>query len=153
MTLSRLPSAGREAAWVAERLGGDLLSDKSATETRIRSQIGQADIVHFATHGLAIGYWNKARNSFLAFAPDSTNDGILTVGELMNDPKLSLSARLVVLSACQTAMGAVFSAEGTLGLQRAFLARGATSLLVSLWSVDDEGFATRSDHAPLVHRQ
>src|SRR5262249_52769884 len=83
----------------------------------------------------------QARNSFVALAPDSANDGLLTVGEVLSDPGLKLSAELVVLSACQTGLGNLKQAEGTVGLQRAFMARGARSLLVSLWSVSDE--ATR----------
>jgi CHAT domain-containing protein len=97
-----------------------------------------ADIIHFATHALAYAYYSKARASFLALAPDSTHDGLLTVGKLMDDSTLSVPATLIVLSGCQTALGSVMQAEGTVGLQRAFLAKGARALLVSLWSVDDE---------------
>ena len=49
----------------------------------------------------------------------------------------TLRAELVVLSACQTGLGDLKQAEGTVGLQRAFLGRGARSVLVSLWSVGD----------------
>jgi CHAT domain-containing protein len=59
----------------------------------------------------------------------------------VDDPALALRADLVVLSACQRSLGNLTQAEGTVGLQRAFLAKGARSVLVSLWSVDDE--ATR----------
>jgi CHAT domain-containing protein len=65
-------------------------------------------------------------------------DGLLTVGEVLDDPDLALDADLVVLSACQTGLGDLTQAEGTVGLARAFLARGARSVLVTLWSVTDE---------------
>jgi CHAT domain-containing protein len=100
-----------------------------------------APLIHFATHGLAYGTSSAARRSFVAFAPDSTNDGLLTLGELMDDKQLTLTAELVVLSACQTGLGDMKKAEGSIGLQRAFLAKGARSVLVSLWNVDDK--ATR----------
>lgn len=48
-----------------------------------------------------------------------------------------LSAELVVLSACQPALGKLSKTEGTFGFPRAFLARGARRVLVPLWNVDD----------------
>src|SRR5207237_3465907 len=74
---------------------------------------------------------------FLALTPDQSRDGLLTVGELLDDAS-PLSAELVVLSACQTGLGNLRQAEGTVGLQRALLAKGARSVLVSLWSVSDD---------------
>ena len=41
-----------------------------------------------ATRALAVGCLLRSRNSFLAFAADSANDGILTVGELMDDASI-----------------------------------------------------------------
>ncbi len=136
--LAQLPAADSEGAWVAARLRARWLTGSKATETAVLREMSHADIIHFATHALAYAYYSKARLSFLALAPDSTHDGLLTVGKLMDDTTLSLRARLIVLSGCQTALGSVMQAEGTVGLQRAFLAKGAHSLLVSLWSVDDD---------------
>jgi tetratricopeptide (TPR) repeat protein len=138
MRLSQLAAADSEGSWVASRLGARWLSGAQATESSVRREMARFDIIHFATHALAYAYYNKVRSSFLALTPDSTDDGLLTVGEIMDDSTLSLHAKLIVLSACQTALGSVTQAEGTIGLQRAFLAKGAQSLLVSLWSVDDE---------------
>jgi len=136
--LSQLPAGNTEGAWIAARLGARWLSGNEATETVVLHEMTRADIIHFATHAFAYAYYSKVRDSFLALAPDSTHDGLLTVGKLMDDSTLLVPARLVVLSGCQTALGSVMQAEGTVGLQRAFLARGTRALLVSLWSVDDE---------------
>ncbi len=54
---------------------------------------------------------------------------------------LKLAANLVVLSACQTAMGQNIQGEGMVGLTRGFMYAGAQRVAVSLWSVDDEGTA------------
>ena len=135
--LRSLPGAAAEGRWVAGALGAPVLTDTDATETAVVARLADAPVIHFATHGLAYSGEEKARASFVAFAPDARNDGMLTVGEILDDPALDLSAELVVLSACQTGLGNLKQAEGTVGLQRAFLARGARSVLVSLWSVDD----------------
>jgi CHAT domain-containing protein len=139
--LRALPGAKREAQWVAAQLGSELLTGAAASEGAVRQRMGSASVVHLATHGLAFGNEARVRDSYVALAPDSSHDGLLTLGELIDDESLKLSADLVVLSACQTGLGDLKNAEGTVGLQRAFLAKGAHSVLVSLWSVDDD--ATR----------
>lgn len=101
-------------------------------------QLPQAQLVHLATHGYAYATEAWARKSFVALAPDSVHDGLLTVGEILEDPTLQLQAELVVLSACQTGLGDLKEAEDTIRFQRAFLAKGARSVLVSSWSVSDD---------------
>ena len=140
--LAALPGAGTEARWVAATLGATSLGGAAATETMVRRQLPAAPLVHFATHGYAFAGEARARESFVAFAPGAGGDGLLTVGELLDDPSLTLAAELVVLSACQTGLGDLKHAEGTVGLQRAFLGRGARSVLVSLWSVGDAATET-----------
>ncbi len=139
-----LAGARAEASWVAGRLTGKpaaALLGPQATEGAVRARLPKASIVHLATHGVAFADTALARASFLVLGKDGANDGELRVADLMDDPALGLKAELVVLSACQTGIGAIREGEGTVGLQRAFLARGARSLLVSLWNVDDAATA------------
>jgi CHAT domain-containing protein/tetratricopeptide (TPR) repeat protein len=135
--LAPLPRAAQEAGWLAERLGVAPLTGAEATEGVVRRALAGSRLVHLATHGYAYSTEARARQSFVALAPDEQHDGLLTVGEILDDPALDLQAELVVLSACQTGLGDLKEAEGTVGLQRAFLAKGARSVLVSLWSVSD----------------
>jgi CHAT domain-containing protein len=135
--LAPLPAAGAEAAWVATTLGSNPLRGSAASETAVRQRLPNASLVHLATHGYAYASAERARQSFVALAPGGDADGLLTVGEMLDSGGPSLRAELVVLSACQTGLGDLKQAEGTVGLQRAFLGKGARSVLVSLWSVGD----------------
>jgi tetratricopeptide (TPR) repeat protein len=137
-----LPGADSSTRWLASRLGGEALTADRATERAVRSGAKKARLIHLETHGFAYENEAQARESFVALAADTgaapgpDGDGRLTVGEIL-DQLPRLQAELVVLGACQTGLGNLRDAEGTIGLQRAFLARGARSTLVSLWDIDD----------------
>ena len=135
--LASLPGAEREARWLAEELHVERpIFGTGATEKEVKLRAPDAPLLHFATHGYAYSSDARARDTFIALAPGEDDDGLLTVGEILDDfPEIS--AELVVLSACQTGLGNMKQAEGTVGLQRAFLAKGARSALVSLWSISD----------------
>ncbi|MBI2615857.1 MAG: CHAT domain-containing protein [Gemmatimonadetes bacterium] len=136
IVLKRLPGAERTATWLGELLHSPPLVAAAATESAVRSRIGTADLVHFGTHGYSYATAELARESFLALAPDSVNEGVLTAAEIL-DSLPPLRAELVVMSGCVTALGDVREAEGVVGLARAFLAKGARAVLVSLWDVND----------------
>lgn len=136
LTLDNLPHAATEARDVARELHTTALIGPAATEAEVWRRFPTARVVHLATHGVAFSSESQARKSFIALASGSGKNGVLTVGEIL-DSLPTLHAELVVLSACQTGLGDVTHAEGTVGFQRAFLAKGARSVLVSLWSVSD----------------
>ena len=139
--------------------------DTSATEGNFKNLSGSGiNILHIATHGFyrsnrffgdsGFGFNNQnsedisLNRSGLLLAgansalnpnrrddiPDGSNDGILTAKEIS---RLDFSGLdLVILSACETALGDVTD-EGVFGLQRGFKKAGAQAIIMSLWEVDD----------------
>jgi CHAT domain-containing protein/tetratricopeptide (TPR) repeat protein len=84
--------------------------------------------------GLILAYANTAWTG--SAVPPDVDDGILTAMELA---QLQLNGtELVVLSACETALGDIRIGEGVFGLQRAVFSAGATALIMSLWVVPDD---------------
>jgi len=128
-----LPFAEKEAAAVGfEQPGGEVALRDQATEAAFRDKAGLSEYLHLACHG----EFNSKSPLFssLKLASGGDQDGDLTALEVFS---LSLSARLVTLSACQTGLGQLKSGDEIIGFNRAFLAAGAGSIISSLWRVSD----------------
>lgn len=93
-------------------------------------------MVHFATHGLIDSRQPELSSLVLSLVDErgEPQNGFLRLHDVYN---LELNADLVVLSACQTALGQEIRGEGLIGLTRGFMYAGAARVLASLWSVDD----------------
>jgi len=125
--------AEREARVVAQaRPPSTVLVRDEATESRAKALLPTAGTIHFATH--AELKEDEPLTSALLLVPGGGEDGRLEVRELFG---LELNARLVVLSACETALGELSRGDELVGLQRAFLYAGARSIIATLWKVDD----------------
>ncbi|NNE71530.1 MAG: CHAT domain-containing protein [Rhodothermales bacterium] len=140
--LARLPYSGQEVDAIAGMFGSapvQLFTGDSASEQGLKSALTNRSYkyLHLATHGLV----NEDRPDFsgIALAPGSSDqDGFLQAAEIFN---LRIDADMVVLSACETGLGRMVRGEGLVGLTRAFMYAGASSVVVSLWSVADESTA------------
>ena len=93
-------------------------------------------VLHFATHGLLNNVHPELSGIVLSLVDQNgqPRPGFLQVHEIYN---LKLNADLVVLSACQTALGKEVRGEGLMGLSRAFMYAGAARVLATLWQVPD----------------
>ncbi len=131
-----LPETRRELESIARTLGGQrqLLFGADARESTLKAAaLSEYSIVHFATHGILGRDVPGIDEPALVLAGEPGEDGFLTASEAS---KLQLGAKLTVLSACKTGAGDSASGEGVLGMSRAFMVAGSSSVLVSLWSVD-----------------
>ena len=109
--------------------------------TATNQNLSQYKIIHFATHGFANSDRPELSGIVMSLVDEKGNplNGFLRITDIFN---LKLAADLVVLSACQTGLGQNIQGEGLVGLTRGFMYAGAQRVVVSLWTVDDEGTAT-----------
>ncbi len=156
--LEPLPESASEAQRIAAtfgagrsalRLAGEA-TEPHLLEDSLSGLMEKADVLLFATHGLLPGETEETLQPSLALTPHPglrapnlfgdlpgfiESDGMLTATEISG---LKTRARLVILSACNTATGSDRDLEGYSGLARGFLAAGARGVLVTHWPVNSE---------------
>jgi tetratricopeptide (TPR) repeat protein len=147
-SLSRLVGPARTT-----RLLGSDASEASLAALAASGKLARFRLVHLATHGLIdLGRPERSalvlsrdklpsREETLARAAkgETVFDGHLRVETIRRDWKLD--ADLVTLSACETALGAEGQGDGLLGFSHALLSRGARTVVLSRWKVDDTATA------------
>lgn len=156
--LPRLFSSGDEAKAIAALVPAEqrfeALGFAASRKTATSGELAHYRMVHFATHGLLRSDHPELSSLVLSLFDEQgrPQDGFLRLSDIYN---LQLKADLVVLSACQTALGKEIRGEGLVGLTRGFMYAGAERVLASLWSVEDRATAElmkRFYHALLVEK-
>ena len=134
-----LPESSKEAkAVTAGYRTPTILSGREATPRAFQSIYKEFDVIHFAGHYITEP--TAPLSSKLILARSEADNGVLTNGELMKS-KLP-RAKLVVLSACETAVEGYYAGEGFVGLSRTFLAVGVPVVVASSWPVDSAATTT-----------
>ena len=101
---------------------------EDATVSAFMKNAAQFDVLHLACHG-------QFRPENPLFSSLHLADGWITVRDICSQ---KLNAEIVTLSACETGLNKIFAGDEILGLARGFLAAGARSLCLSLWTVNDQ---------------
>jgi CHAT domain-containing protein len=131
--LARIADSATEAKAISDIYSStDLLTGRGATKTEFMSSARAADVVHFAGHYLVDPRSPQLSKLILANAPG--DDAYVTNAEIsqMRFP----STRLVVLSACRTALEDTLQGEGAIGLARTFIGSGVPLVVATQWPVD-----------------
>ncbi len=151
---ARLPGTRREVEAVARlfpagavtTLAGEQACESAVQGLARSGRMRTFRYLHFAAHGESDPV--RAYRSALILAPDPDRsadplavegDGMITAEQIART--WELGADLVVLSACETGLGRAAGGEGYLGFAQPLLARGARSLVLSQWKVDDDATA------------
>ncbi|XP_066029022.1 tetratricopeptide repeat protein 28-like [Pocillopora verrucosa] len=134
--LPSLPFARKEAEMVGRLMRVPPLVKEKATKQAVLERIGSVSLIHFAAHG-------NAQRGEIALSPipiPNSQNAIppqeaymLTMADVS---RVKVRAKLVVLSCCHSGRGEI-TAEGVIGIARAFLGSGARSVLVALWAIPD----------------
>ena len=136
--LGDLPASKDEVIAAEAALHGPgnlLLIGPHATESAFkRAATSQYGIIHLAVHGYASTTERNRSALVLLSDPPAGEDGFLQASEIV---QLPLNSDLVILSACDTAVGPIEGEEGIAALSSAFLLAGARSVVSTLWSIDD----------------
>lgn len=143
-TLPRLLASRQEAKGISsliDKNNADVRMDFEASLDNVEnSDLRDYRILHFATHGLLNS--SRPELSGLVFSLYDRNgvkqNGFLSLDNIYN---LDLASDLIVLSACQTALGKDIRGEGLIGMSRGFLYAGSKRIVASLWKVDDSATA------------
>ncbi|AMY09087.1 putative ATPase [Luteitalea pratensis] len=141
--LGRLPHARDESSAIAHHVAGvDVLIGEKASERNVKARdLRTYDVLHFAAHAVA-DEAHPERSAVLLAAGGPAEDGLLQAREIA---ALDIEESIVVLSACQTAAGAVLSGEGVLSLARAFFEGGAHAVIGTRWPLRDADAAVLFD--------
>jgi tetratricopeptide (TPR) repeat protein len=126
---SSIPAVEEETQAVIKHLpAAELLRDQQATVEALRSKVPGCGLLHLACHGMF-----RVDNPM--FSSLKVGDGWLAASDVI---RLDLAGALVTLSACESGRNEVYAGDELIGLTRAFLGAGATTLVASLWLVQDE---------------
>ncbi|PYS49580.1 MAG: hypothetical protein DMG13_23170 [Acidobacteria bacterium] len=142
--LPRLPSTRLEAeailAMVPEDRRMAALGFDATKAAAMNPDLKRYRMVHFATHTVLNDDHPDLSSLVLSLVDERGNpqSGFLRLRDIYN---LKLSAELVVLSACETALGKEVKGEGLMSMVRGFMYSGTPRVLASLWKVDDEATA------------
>jgi CHAT domain-containing protein/Tfp pilus assembly protein PilF len=139
ISLSRLDDSSRELKAIVG------LFDKEKTTTLLGNQAKEGAfkkfplkdyrILHFAAHSLIDDQKPMRSAVVLSMESEDAEDGFLQMREIYETP---IHADLVVLSSCQTGLGRFVRGEGIEGMNRAFFTAGASAVLMTLWSINDQ---------------
>ena len=141
LSLPRLIMSRREAEEIigvvppgSSRLAVDF---EASRETATSAEISNYQYLHFATHAVVDGTNPSLTGIFLSMVDERGHpqNGFLRLQDIYN---LEIGSELVVLSACDSALGEELRGEGLMGIARGFMYAGAKSVIASLWKVDDE---------------
>ena len=136
-SLRRLPWTAEEANHIQQVYGKEstLLYTGAAANRKnlFCEEVKNAKILHIASHG----FFSSALEDVVGVAlspSDNDDNGFVALTDFLGE---KFRNQLVVISGCETALGRNLQGEGAMSIGRAFVARGASMVISTLWPVAD----------------
>jgi CHAT domain-containing protein len=148
-SLPELEFAHRDTAALANFVPASKLEtlekEKASSADFQRENLRRFGLIHIAAH--AVVDMNHPTDSGVILSDGKLSSSVIST--------LSINARLVTLSACDTALGREVEGEGIMSLSRAFLYAGAGAVLSTLWPIDDQATSAfmQSFYASLLKKK
>jgi CHAT domain-containing protein len=143
-SVPRLLATRREAEAILQMVpqpGALRATGFEASRTLVLSpELSDYRILHFATHAVMNDQEPDLSGLLMSMVTENgaPQNGFVRVSDIYG---LSLNADMVVLSACETALGKTVRGEGLLGFVRGFMSAGTPRVVASSWKVEDEATA------------
>jgi CHAT domain-containing protein len=134
VALSSLKNNNKEIARILTNFSGSVYKGGDATITNFRTILNNNAILHLAMH--AELDTTQAGSSSLIFNLDNKNPNNFRLSNF-EIGQMSIKSPMVVLSACNTGNGRLYSGEGLMSLARNFVLAGVPSVVETLWPVED----------------
>jgi CHAT domain-containing protein len=128
-----LPFASKEAKAISDEVNGDVLLGFNASKENFLKKSSDYSVLHLAMHAILLD--KDPQSSHLLFPPLDSIRNSLYIHEINT---LKLEKELVILSACNTALGTIHNGDAVKGISYAFYQSGTRSTITSLWKVPDQ---------------
>ncbi|MCD7779389.1 MAG: CHAT domain-containing protein, partial [Candidatus Gastranaerophilales bacterium] len=116
----------QEATNIEKFIGGVSYIGTPATKKIVKETINNKNIAYFSCHG-------KYSKNFPLESGITLSDGNYTIEDIK---PVNINTNMVILSACQSALGTIDNNNEIIGFAQAFLQAGVKTVIASLWSVD-----------------
>jgi CHAT domain-containing protein len=148
---SDLEGARDEVLQIEKEYGGKVFLDSAATLQNFLQYSPEYNVLHISTHGI-LNDEKPLESKLVFYKKNDSTESDLYIHDLFT---MKLNANLVVLSACNTGFGKVADGEGIISLSGAFLYTGVSSLISTLWSVNDRSTAAimRSFYSSVFNKE
>ena len=124
-----------EVKWLYQNLSAYAFTGQEATIENFKSVVPKSQVLHLSGHAYAHDQYPEL--SFFAFSRGNDQKNSNSLLRLIDIEKMDIPVNLVFLNGCETGFGPILRGEGPESVHRAFALAGVSSLINTLWPIND----------------